>query len=166
MAEIDVRRKRNPAVFTWAIILLIGTGWLIYALAPRYTAWQNRSRLADPITDLRLFATVPDIESTVGRRVEVRNARVVSVTGDRTFWVDTGSADTMFVVLDEQRTPDTATEGRYDVNAGQMVAIQGRIEQFPGWEAARARWDIDPAVPFEDQRVYVAAEELTITDRP
>jgi hypothetical protein len=166
MAEIEVRRRRNPAVLTWAIILLVGLGWLIYALSPQFTAWQTRSRLADPITDLRLVATALDAESIVGRRVEVRNARVVSVTGDRTFWIDSGSADTLFVVLDEQRTPGTATEGRYDVNAGQMLDIRGRIERFPGWDVARSRWNIDPTVPFEEQRVYVAAEELTITMRP
>ena len=44
------------------------------------------------------------------------------------------------MVLDEVKTPNTAIEGRYDVNAGQTISINGIVEKMPVVQEARQRF--------------------------
>jgi hypothetical protein len=167
MAEIPIRKRTSLAAWAACVIAACtAVGLLIYALAPKYTEWRERSRAGDAITDVTVLVTLPDAAPVIGRKVTLQNVSVASVTGDRTFWIATGHRDPVFVVLDEQRTPGTATEGRYDVNVGQTIDIHGTIERFPGWEEARARWKVDAALPFQEQKIYIAADRLNITERP
>ena len=165
MAEIAVHKPKNSAHWAWIIFGLVVLAWLIYALAPSYGMWQTRSRLADPITDVEMILAVPDHEALVGKNVALDGVRVMEVTGDRTFWIVSGTSAPLLVVLDEQPTTSGPVEGRYNVEAGQVLDVVGTIRRFPGWEEARSRWKLDPSRPVEAQRIYVAAEQLTITNR-
>src|SRR5438128_809637 len=37
------------------------------------------------------------------------------------------------------------TEGRYDVNACQVLDIDGTVQRYPGWAEAQSWWNADPA---------------------
>ena len=170
MAEIVVQKKKP--VWGFVALLLLGfvlIGTALYLRGTRADV-QERGRAADTgaITSLTQLHN-QDVGSVVGRTVDLDGARVLSVTGDRVFWVDGSTTGQVLVVLDEQRTPGMpGVEGRYDVNPGQTLNITGTVQRFPGWDEARTRWKADPAYQkeFESQQVYIHADKLEITNRP
>lgn len=121
------------------------------------------SQPTDPITDLATILDATDRASLVGRPVDVRNVRVLDVVGDRTFFVGTGPDRRAFVVLNEVPTPGRpGVEGRYDVNAGQTINING-IMRSPSEPAFAGR-------PIEDMPAgtdaLIHAQSLDIVRRP
>lgn len=174
MAEIAVERK-----FPW-------WAWLLIALAVIVLLWvllgRDRGGMASdaerdktvagqqdgPISDLAMFYNAENPEMLIGRQVRIENANVLSVTGDRDFWVGDTEGRQVLVVLNEVPTPNQPRiEGRYDINPGQKVAIlEGEVKRFPGWDEARSRWNIDPKLRsnFENQRVYIEADKLDVKD--
>lgn len=158
VADITVLRPRKTSTWVWIVVGLLVLGWLIYALAPSYGMWQARARLADPITDVEMILSVSDHEELVGKNVALDNVRVTEVTGPRTFWVVAGLSAPLLIVLDEPQ--------EYSPAAGQTVDLRGTIRRFPGWEEARAQWNLDPSRPVEAQRIYVSAQHLTTPREP
>lgn len=167
MAEIAVERK---SAFPW-------WAWLLIALAVAILAWMffvrgregtetERQRSGEALTSLNAFYNVQNTEALVGRPVNVQNARVLTVSGDSTFWIGEGEGQQVLVRLRETATPGTpGVEGRYDVNPGQRVSIvDGEVKAFPGWEAARTQWNADPALRsnYENQKVYIEATRLEL----
>ena len=178
MAQIPVERKGTPW-WIWALLLLVGVVALwavlrgrdseVASLPPAELATGADRAETGEIVVLHTVWDAEDAESLVGRSVRISDARVLSVTGDKTFWVGDSAEQQVLVVLDEQPTPNQpTTEGRYDVNPGQVVTIYGSVQRFPGFEEARQRWNVSPALrdEFEKQRVYLHADRLEITHRP
>lgn len=107
--------------------------------------------------------------SVVGAKVAIPNLHVTDVVGDKTFYVtakDTSSDHRFFVLLNEQATPDhPGVEGRYDVNAGQVVTLYGTVERLN--DSDRSKWNITEAEAerMGDDAVYLHAERLDITEQ-
>ena len=95
---------------------------------------------ADEITDYAMLTGAADKQTLVGKRVNLKNLKVLSVPGDRTFYVGDNEGQKIFVVLDEVKTPNTAIEGRYDITAGQTVSLNGIIEKMPSVAEAKQRF--------------------------
>lgn len=79
-----------------------------------------------PITDASMLFGGID-QSMVGRPVQLSNVPVMQVVGDAGFWIGENEQRRTYVVLNEQRTPNTPTEGRVDVNQGQRISLNGTI---------------------------------------
>ena len=172
MAEIAVRHKRAMPGWAYGALFLLAIAFLALAfyLKNRPAPGDDvRSRSAEaPLTSVAALSS-PDTDALVGRPVAIRGARVLSVTGDRVFWIAGDQARQILVILDEQRTPNMPhTEGRYDVNAGQILNIEGTVQRYPGWAEAQAQWNADPAYrsEFDRQVIYIHAGKLDITQRP
>lgn len=163
MAEIAVRK---PGVPWWV--------WLLGALAVAALLWallargdnRNQADRTAPITDIAAFkGASPD--DLIGRPVRIENAQVVSVTGDRDFWISDGQGGQVLVILDQTATPaQPGIEGRYDVNPGQTLSVYGEVNRAPGWEEAQSRYALNERVrsEFERQQFFIAADRLDISD--
>ena len=170
MAEIAVERRKAFPWWAWLLIALAGLllVWALFGRDPGGEADVERQRAAGPILNLSDFYAAENPESLVGRNVRIDNANVLSVTGDRDFWIGEAQGRQVLVILNESMTPkQPGIEGRYDVNPGQTISIvEGEVKRFPGWDEARSRWNVNPDLRsnFENQRVYIEAEKLSITD--
>jgi hypothetical protein len=172
MAEIAVERKNRFPWWAWLLIAPAALLMLWIFLAPErgtgIIGSADRERTTgEPIGDLAVIYSTNDPNALAGRSVHIEDARVLSVTGDKQFWVGPDENRRVLVILDEVPTPtQPRIEGRYDVNPGQNVTINGRVERFPGWEAAQARWNADPKLrsQYESQPVYIHADGLQITN--
>lgn len=117
----------------------------------------------EPLTDLAFLLNAPDPEAFIGQQVRLENVRVLRVPGDVAFWVGPNADQQLLVILDETPTPnDPTTEGRYDINPGQVINIYGEARAFPGVEEAIQQWNVSDEAQLEQQRVYVHADQLDI----
>ncbi len=79
-----------------------------------------------PVTDLStLLPAIP--AAMVGRQVQLTNVPVQEVVSDAGFWIGEGTNRRIYVVLSEERTPNTPMEGEADVNAGATANVTGVI---------------------------------------
>lgn len=176
MAEIAIEKKSQAAPWwLWLILALLIIGGLIWYFSARKesAAASNYSGAAasesGAITDMSVLYNVNNQSGYVGRTVSSAPVRVLSVTGDRTFWVGDDVGRQALVLLNETPTPgQPATEGRYNVNPGQMVRVFGHVERFPGFAAAQRMWNVGDGTKaqLDEQKVYVVADRLDITQRP
>ena len=95
--------------------------------------------------------------SLAGRPVELRDARVESVTGDRTFWVGSAGSRTL-VVVDETQQPEHAVT----VRAGQSVSIVGTARQAPPEGVELSAGD---RTALDATALYVDADRVEVTGR-
>ena len=119
------------------------------------------------ITNLTTIFNEPDKASLVGRQVRVMGVLVRSVPGDVAFWVGPSDDERVLMVLgNEARTPGP-TEGKVNVNPGQMVIVTGTVRALPGPAEARQRWNLDEATAAELARhqIYVEVQELGVVQR-
>lgn len=145
MAEIKVEKKGSPW-WLWvlgAVLVLALLMWLLGnndrvgdrevaeapMTTPRTTPYMDEptESAAGPITDLATLANVD--AQAAGRTVQLERVRVLNVVGDRTFYVGENDAQRVFVVLNQAPTPGTPTEGRYNVQAGQMLNVNGVVRR-------------------------------------
>jgi hypothetical protein len=129
----------------------------------------DRAVTDQDIYSLEELWTTDSVDSLAGRRARIADARVLSVNGDKLFWVGESADRRMLVAVEEQPTPNEPdVEGRYDVKQGQTMTIYGTVERFPEVEEFQQRWGADPKLrdELENQRVYLRAHRLEITDRP
>ena len=111
MAEIPVEKK---SAFPWWL-LLVGAALLGLLL------WMFMSSDNDP--DVVTASPLTSVNSAVS----LDDAVVTDVTGDMSFYVRANDGERYFVVFDETQTPGTATEGKYDINTGNTLDIDGMI---------------------------------------
>lgn len=116
---------------------------------------------SEPITDVVVIATTQDQQSLVNRQVQLTNTPVQSVVGDRTFWVGPSNTQQMLVVLDEA-LDSGSTEKRLDVNAGQMLTINGLLRPMPNMADAQKQWGLSAAEAdaLKSQKVYLQASQV------
>ena len=70
-----------------------------------------------------------------GTRVQLQDARVLSVVGDSTFWIGTGDDRRTLVVLSdlgESETGAGGTDGVFDIDEGDSVSITGAFARYDG----------------------------------
>lgn len=150
--------RRSP--WGWLIPLLLVAIVGAWFFADRNRRAPDRDVVATSGTAGGTIASIAGLNArtTAGRRVELQNARVSSVVGDRTFWVSDGSGNRALVVLNEQLSQQS--ERQLQVKAGQQAHVTG----IAG-DAATVPQGLDAA----DQRavreagVFVSAERVSVT---
>ena len=122
------------------------------------------------LTDSVIVMQVPVVQDLVGRQLTLSSVEVREVISDSTFWVGpTGEADPaqrLFVFLNEHTTPDTPTEGRYDVQEGQTISLQGSLRQLPDMQQLRDRLNLSEqtASQLQKQQYYMWAQQASGVD--
>ena len=154
MANIPVERtSTGPPWWLWLLgLLLLGLiAWLIISgLSDDEEVVVDDTEVVEPV------AVEPGLD--------LSNVYVTSVVGDNTFFVaptEDGDDETL-VYLEEEATPNDATEGRYDVTEGQRISITG--EMVPVGSTDLSQWGLtsDQVAMVGDE--YVRATSLTILD--
>ncbi len=126
----------------------------------------------DEITDEAMIIDVTDRATLVGKRVNLQNVKVLSVIGDRTFYIGKDDTKRMLVAINQEATPGTAKEGLVDINAGQTISLKGVFVEAPDKNAAKEKLggnftdkELDG---IAEQKVYLLSDSNTIKmlDRP
>lgn len=112
MAEIPVEKKDG---FPWWLLLL---GALLLGLL----LWMFLG--ADDDADV-VTTTTP--ATAVNGAIDMDDLRVTNVTGDMSFYAEDDMGEEYYIVFDETRTPNTAREGRLDIDNGDIVDIMGTV---------------------------------------
>lgn len=123
------------------------------------------------ITNVETLTQAADLAALAGRQVQLSDMRVTNVVGDAAFIVEpTGeeAARKFLVLLEEEPTPGTQVEGRYDVTQGQVVTIHGEIHELEAERPALGLRGVTPEEiePVADDNVLLFARRLDITERP
>lgn len=128
----------------------------------------NQSGVGDEITDVTIITVVSEADRVplVGKRVKFDTVKVLSVVGDRTFYVGPNANQRVLVVLEEEATPNTATEGKVDVNAGQTVSFNGNVMKMPTVDEANQRFgklmNKSELNNLKNQQVYIRTDKVNI----
>lgn len=98
--------------------------------------------------------------------LDLSDVYVTRVVGDKTFFVapTAGGTNETLVYLNEDATPGTPTEGRYDVTEGQHLSINGQM--MPVGDTDLSAWGLTPDQTRMVGDQYVRASSLTVLDRP
>ena len=188
MAKIPVEHKSGGSIWPWIIgaLLLAGLIFLLFTLlgddddddaelAAADTTEMVEGRgleEAGVITSLATLTSMQDKSALVGREVDLTNMRVESVAGDSSFFVvpSEGGDQRLLVVLQglgETGDPSgepVGADGEYNVDAGDMVDVQGTIEQFTeqvGQQSGVTGADAERAL---SDGIYLNASELNVME--
>ena len=122
----------------------------------------------DEITDVLVITAVPDSDRSplVGKRVRFNSVKVLSVVGDRTFYVGPNESQRVLVALEQEATPNTAKEGRYDITAGQTLSFNGTIMKMPSVDEADQRFgdlmNKSELNNLKNQQVYIRTDKVDV----
>ena len=173
MTQIPVERKRGVPAWAWLLIVLILVAllWWLFTLVNdnRRAAAADQQPVvsAPPLTDLSSIAGASDKLSLAGRKAQFTNVTVQSVVGDKTFWIGPSKDKQLFVVLNEQPSPNKTVEGQVNVNPGQTVTVTGVIKKLPSMAEARKQWQLSDAnsTTLANQQIYLAADHVDIVSK-
>lgn len=126
----------------------------------------------DTITDLSGIWTARQQGSLYGREVHLTDVRATDVAGDSTFFirnedsaVDPDDAEArLLVVLADVGESETyapgpeGSDGRYDINEGEVVNIEGRVDRFRGTERQVTGQNSDRLAP---DSLFINAQRVT-----
>ena len=155
MANIPVERERSTPWWLWllGLLLLAALIWLIAELLDddaddAYVA-EDHVTAVDPVapveTDtagtagaITTIAGLADGQAAIGREVRLDDVRVLTVTGDSSYFVGSGTdTDTgALVVLENLGESETfasgpeGTDGRYNVDEGDVIDVDGVVAAF------------------------------------
>lgn len=176
MTEIPIERKSSGVPWwVWllgALLLIALLFWLlsdndreeVAAVAPVEQSAVVAAPAAEaggPITDLATLTSAGGLAALVGREVRLSAVPVTSVVGDRTFFVGEGP-QRAFVVLNEQPAPGNDVEGRYNVQQGQMVDVNGVVRRTG--DSALSGDPVEGLPTGQDAVIH--AQSLNIVQRP
>lgn len=115
----------------------------------------------EPIADIGVIATAPDPASLAGKQALLTDVTVQRVVGDRTFWVSSGNAQQLFVVLDNSLDAGSA-ENQIVVKEGQTVDLTGALRTMPSAQQAEQQWGLsaDEAQELNSQPLYLQAQNI------
>ena len=152
MANIPVERTKS-GIPPWLWIL----GLLLLALL----AWFLISALSD---DDEVVEDTTEVVAEPVAALDLSDVYVTRVVSDNAFFVapTEGGTDETLVYLEEEATPGTPTEGRYDVTPGQHLSITGTMEPTP---ADLTPWGLTAAEAGTVGDRYVRATSLTVLDQ-
>lgn len=161
MAEIPVTKKSSLA---WLWILLV---LLILALLAWYVFADNDDDTAGYVADDTVAAaTVAGVDETavaqteqtaalvVGETVKLNGVKVSSLAGDMAFYIEM-NGQRVPVFFDQVPTPGTAIEGKYDINAGSVLNLEGEVRSATDTLPA----DADPSI-LGDSQNYIFAKSI------
>lgn len=116
----------------------------------------------EPITDVVVISSAPDPASIVGKRVKFTDTNVLSVIGDRPFWVGRSNNEQLAVVLDPALDKGSA-EKKIVIKAGQTLDITGVLKPMPPQETVQKQWGLSAteAQTLQSQAVYLQADKIT-----
>ena len=185
MAEIPVEKKSGVPWWVWLLLALLVAALLWWMLddddAPEQVAAAPYEEVAapveadavlgpqtttaappagataasGPITDMGAIAGATAAGEIVGRQVELDRVPVLEMVSDAGFYIGSSPSDRVYVLLDEQKTPNQPGEGRVNVNKGQTIGLTGTV---------RSAADGAPTGLVLPQGVerYIWAERVTI----
>ena len=182
MADIPVERRGGMPGWVWLLLalllallllLLLGDGCSDDAADEALTRDTTTVSAVPPVTtpadDLTITGPA-DIEALdslfargtaddiIGQSVRFTDVVAYSVTGDSTFYVQSGN-DQAFVVLrglGESQSGMGAADGRYAIQEGDTLDLMGRVRALD--ETMRADWTIRPEAA---QGYYIDARRVT-----
>lgn len=169
MAEIPVEKKSGIPWWVWALLgalLLIALIWwatdddedaayVAPATTPPAVTQEATAPVAGPITDVSVLLGGID-QTMVGREVRLSGVNVLEAVSDAGFWIGESSERRIYAVLDEVRTPQTATEGRVDLNQGSTIDLTGTIRtRSEALQGLAAGTETDPLPPGVDHFLVV-----------
>ncbi|GGC96265.1 hypothetical protein [Aquisalinus flavus] len=169
MAEIPVKKTGGFPVWAWiaalAILALLAF-WLFAGGTDEYaedeTATETDYADTGTISTIAAIRSRDDLSSLDGRDAAFDGVDVTDVVGDRTFRIADGSGNDLFVVLDQVPSPDQPmVEGRYDINPGQTIDIEGELRIVENGRIDGERIEDMP----RDTQLYLWADEVTILER-
>jgi hypothetical protein len=160
MARIPVERKQGIPGWLWpllGLVVLVLVGLFLWSLSQdRQVAGPATTGAGAPAAKRAPTAAAPPapaagapiadvpigqpdkLAALAGKSVQLTNAKVQDVVGDKTFWVGPSDTQRLFVFLEEDGTARQNVEGKVDVNQGQTVTIDGEIRKLPSAEEARS----------------------------
>ncbi len=117
--------------------------------------------VGEPITDVLIVVEAVDPLELAGRPVVFESVMVQEVISDNAFWIGPSEDQRLFVVLDEVPTTETEVEGRYDINAGQMISLSGTLVELPLSDDLMAALNLDDETlsMLEGGALYLLAQE-------
>ncbi|MGA7615260.1 MAG: hypothetical protein WBX15_08765 [Thermoanaerobaculia bacterium] len=184
MSDLEYRPKQRGSGWAWLMVLVavLAVIWILVAwLGQRRSAAATREtsttaaeiplttvatsdhNSGTAITDLLPILSTADPTTLIGKRVQLLDAPVQTVLGDRSFTIGPDRKDQLLVVLDGQPTPGTPIERRVDVDHGDVVDVTGTIQSIPPVETARREWQLGGMSDREIQNrpILVHAEKVT-----
>jgi hypothetical protein len=119
------------------------------------------------ITSLDVFWSTPDQLSLRGVQVALRNARVISVVGDYTFWIGNSADHRVPVVLKGELT-GRQSEKQVQVRAGQVIRVFGIVRLLGGAQEIDESWAIDARDrrALDASPVFISADRVTTVTEP
>ena len=152
MANIPVERT-DSGIPPWL--------WIVGLLLLALLAWFLIETLGDDDEEI-VQDTTTEVVTPVDA-LDLSDVYVTRVVSDNAFFVapTMGGTDETLVYLEEEPTPGTATEGRYDVTEGQHLSITGSMEPTP---ADLTAWGLTTEEASTVGDRYVRATSLTVLD--
>ena len=120
------------------------------------------------ITSVASLLNADDIATLAGREVELTDVIVPALRGDSTFWItpQNGSDRKLLVVLSNlgewQDGPGTGVDGRYDVNQGAAIDLEGTIVRVQPNDPDRWGLTQTDVEGLRQGNVYLRADALDI----
>ena len=153
MANIPVERTKS-GIPPWL--------WILGLLLLGLLLWFLISALSDD-DEVVVDDTTEEVVAPVAAALDLSNVYVTRVVSDNAFFVapTPGGTDETLVYLEEEATPGTPTEGRYDVTEGQHLSINGTMEPTP---ADLTAWGLSSSEASTVGDQYVRATSLTVLD--
>ena len=153
-------------IWIWIAIIIIlviwfgGFGW------GGYGGWwwgRRNAQIVEPAITTLNGSGVAVLNATnkqpfVGRPFNVRNVPVQSVINDHVFWIGTGNAAPMLVVL--QGANNTAANA--NIAQGDTINVIGTVQKAPTAAIAKQQWSLndDQANRLQQQGAYIQASEV------
>lgn len=174
MPDIESKFNGKPVLVAQSVAFKPGANRKPATTAPVTGTTTDNDNMAtgDEITDEAMIVDVPERTTLVGKRVNLEKVKVLSVIGDRTFYVGQNDGKRFLVAINQEATPNTAKEGIVDINAGQMISLKGEFMQIPDRNAAKEKLggnftdkELDG---IGEEKVYLLSDSnsIKILDRP
>ena len=118
--------------------------------------------IQEPIQDIIVIVDASAQPSLIGKRVDLQNANVENVIGDRVFLI--GNASEQVLVTLDKSLDVGAAEKIIDVDPGNTVDIIGTIMSMPTPEQAQQDWGLTPAETtfIQNEMLYVKADQINV----
>lgn len=120
MAKIPIKEK-SGSNWIWIVVVVVVLALLAWWLMSND---DNDDTARNMDNDTAVFVGTDVF--MVGESVNIKGAEVTELIGDMSFMINHEGRNA-FVVFNQERTPNDATEGEYDINVGQSIDISGSV---------------------------------------